>query len=111
MSRTRWRDPFVVLGFLTHVKYHALRHFKAKKGATMAKKSDVHVVKTEGGTGWDVKQGGRKKSHHSTQKKAIGRAIRIAKRDRVDVAIHGRDVKIRSKDSYGNESKVRDREH
>jgi electron transfer flavoprotein alpha/beta subunit len=77
----------------------------------MARKSDVHVVKTKDDAGWDVKRGGRKTSHHRTQDNAIENAIRIAKRYKVDVVTHGRDGKIRSKDSYGNESKVRDREH
>ena len=37
--------------------------------------------------------------------------IREAKRRRVDVVTHGRDGRIRSKDSYGNESPVLDTEH
>ena len=77
----------------------------------MAKKPDVHVVKTKDGAGWDVKQGGEQLSHHRTQDNAADRAVQIAKRDKVDVAIHGKDGKIRSKDSYGNESSKRDREH
>ena len=36
---------------------------------------------------------------------------RQAKRRRVDLVIHGRNGRIRSKDSYGNESPVRDTEH
>jgi hypothetical protein len=77
----------------------------------VAKKSDVHVVKTKDGAGWDTTQGGQQQSHHRTQQAAIDKATTVAKREKVDVVTHGRDGKIRSKDSYGNESATRDREH
>jgi hypothetical protein len=41
------------------------------------------------------------------RKKGKARGVR----DRVDLVVHGRDSKIRSKDSYGNESPRRDTEH
>jgi len=37
--------------------------------------------------------------------------VREAKRRRVDLVIHGRQGRFRSKDSYGNETPVLDREH
>jgi hypothetical protein len=75
----------------------------------MAKK-DAHVVKQKDGSGWDVKQGGQVQSSHRTQGAAIDKGIAIAKRDKVDVVTHGRDGKIRSKDSYGNETRRHDTE-
>lgn len=77
----------------------------------MATKADVHVVKQKDGAGWDVKQGGDVKSSHRTQGKAIEKGVSIAKHDKVDVVTHGRDGKIRSKDSYGNETSKKDTEH
>ena len=77
----------------------------------MAKKGDVHIVKQPGKAGWDVKQASEVQSSHRTQGAAIDRGISQAKRDNVDVVVHGRDGKIRSKDSYGNESATRDTEH
>ena len=76
----------------------------------MAKHHDVHVSKD--GNGWKTSQGGEKISHHRTQGAAIDRATTIAKQDRVDVVTHGRDGKIRSKDSYGNDPRsIHDTEH
>lgn len=76
----------------------------------MAKRSDVHVSKD--GSRWKVTQGGAKVSGHSTQANAIGAGKREAKSDRVDLVVHGRDGRIRSKDSYGRDPlPPRDREH
>lgn len=78
----------------------------------MAKKGgkDVHVVKNPDG-GWDAKKGSRVLSTSRTQANAIKKGKTRAGADRVDLVIHGRDGKIRSKDSYGNESRRRDTEH
>lgn len=77
----------------------------------MATKSDVHVVRKPDSSRWQVKQSGDVQSSHRTQQAAIERGKSIAQNDKVDVVVHGRDGKIRSKDSYGNESPVRDTEH
>ena len=60
-----------------------------------------HVVKTD--DGWGVKGAGndRLTSDHRTQQQAIKAAIPIAKHQKSDVVIHGRDGKIRDTDSYG----------
>jgi len=78
----------------------------------MAKKGgkDIHVVKNPDG-GWDAKKGSRVLSTSRTQANAIKKGKARAGLDRVDLVIHGRDGKIRSKDSYGNESRRRDTEH
>lgn len=67
----------------------------------MATRHDVHVSKDA--NGWKTSQAGERISHHGTQGAAIERATTIAKRGRVDVVTFGRDGKIRSTDSYGND--------
>jgi Uncharacterized protein conserved in bacteria (DUF2188) len=71
---------------------------------------DIHVVKNPDG-GWDARKGNRVLSTSRTQANAIKKGKTRAGRDRVDLVVHGRDGKIRSKDSYGNESRRRDTEH
>ncbi|HZN95006.1 MAG TPA: DUF2188 domain-containing protein [Myxococcales bacterium] len=68
----------------------------------MARKS-VHVVKHDGG--WAVmKEGGRRASVVApTQGEAIDAGRRIARRDRTELVIHGRDGRIREKDSHGHD--------
>jgi hypothetical protein len=74
-------------------------------------KHDVHVVRDKNNN-WQVKQGGERISTHQTQGNAIERGKAEARRDSVDLVTHGRDGKIRSKDSYGNDpNPPRDREH
>lgn len=72
---------------------------------------DVHVVADPKRRTWTVKRGSRTLSRHRTQTTAVRAAERTARRHRVDLVTHGRDGKIRSKDSYGNESARVDREH
>jgi hypothetical protein len=64
---------------------------------------DRHVVQHDGQ--WAVRVSGASKvsSIHYTQTLAIKAAIPGSKRDRSEVVIHGRDGKIRDKDSYGND--------
>jgi len=62
-----------------------------------------HIVKRP--DGWAVRGEGntRDTSHHQTQGDAIQKAREIAINNRAEVVIHGRDGKIRDKDSYGND--------
>lgn len=60
-----------------------------------------HVVKD--GEGWAVKSGGKTESSHGTQQRAIDAATRSAKSEKGEVVIHGRDGKIREKNSFGND--------
>jgi len=77
----------------------------------MAKKHDVHVSTTPTGR-WKVTQSSEVVSTHRTQGLANEAARREAIRDGVDRVTHGRDGKIRSKDSYGNDpNPPRDTEH
>jgi len=62
-----------------------------------------HVVKK--GNKWAVKGAGNQKATKivRTQKQAIEFAKEIAKNQKSEVVIHGRNGKIRDKDSYGND--------
>ena len=77
----------------------------------MAKK-DIHVVPH--GSGWATRKEGAERAGTvtQTQRAAIDAAVSQAKRERVEVVIHGRDGKIRDSDSYGNDPfPPRDRKH
>ena len=79
----------------------------------MASKKNLHVVRHSGG-GWAVKreQGQRASSRHATQGQAIERARQQAQRSRSEVVIHGRDGRIRDRDSYGKDPMPpRDKKH
>lgn len=60
-----------------------------------------HVVPRD--KGWAVKSEGSSKAStiKPTQQKAIESAVKIAKKEGSEVVIHGKDGKIRDKDSYG----------
>jgi len=62
-----------------------------------------HVVPHEGG--WAVRGEGNERatSVHERQSDAIGRAHDIAIGQQSEVVIHGRDGRIRDKDSFGND--------
>ena len=62
-----------------------------------------HVVPSE--KGWSVKKAGasRASSNHATQQDAINEAMRIARNQRTELYIHGRDGRIRERNSYGND--------
>ena len=66
-------------------------------------KRNVHVVQRE--DGWAVRREGaeRDSSHHDTQADAISAGRRTAQNERLELVIHGRDGKIRDKDSFGND--------
>jgi len=78
----------------------------AKKTARRAtsRATSQHVVKSTTG-GWAVKKGGstRATKVHKTQGAAISQARTIAKKQKAELYIHGRDGRIREKDSYGND--------
>ena len=92
------------------MKTHCRRRARLRTIA-MAKAREVHVFREAGSCRWVVTSGRRGLSRHRTQRTAIVRGRRAAKRRRVDLVIHGRDGRFRSKDSYGNETSRRDTEH
>lgn len=66
-------------------------------------KRNQHVVRHA--RGWAVRGAGSRRatSIHQTQGQAIAAARDIAKNQKTEVLIHGRDGKIRARDSYGND--------
>lgn len=67
------------------------------------KGKNQHVVRRE--DGWAVRGEGnsRDTARTNTQQEAIERATDIARRQGSEVLIHGRDGKIRERNSYGND--------
>ena len=66
------------------------------------------------GDKWAVKREGNKRATKvtDTQKQAINVAKEIAQNQKSELIIQGRDGKIRSKDSYGNDPyPPKDKEH
>jgi hypothetical protein len=76
----------------------------------MKRTHDVHVTPAATRGGWTVSHGGQQLSRHRTQRSAVTAGRCVARRARVDLVTHGRDGRVRSKDSYGNESSARDSE-
>ncbi|TXC73368.1 DUF2188 domain-containing protein [Sphingorhabdus soli] len=68
----------------------------------MSKKGQ-HVVPNKGG--WSVKKAGASKasSTHATQAEAIKAATKVAQNQKTELYIHGRDGRIRERNSYGND--------
>ncbi|MDP2127631.1 MAG: DUF2188 domain-containing protein [Pseudohongiella sp.] len=62
-----------------------------------------HVVPTE--DGWSVKKAGalRASSLHATQQEAIKAATQIARNQKTELYIHGRDGRIRERSSFGSD--------
>ena len=69
----------------------------------MARKKSIHIVPSSGK--WAVKEAGKDKPLKvtRTQKEAISYGRGVAKQKKTELVIHGRDGKIRDKDSYGND--------
>jgi hypothetical protein len=68
----------------------------------MAKKGQ-HVVPNGGQ--WSVRKAGsvRVTSTHRTQEEAIDAAKEIAKKQRTELYVHGRDGRIRDRSTYGKD--------
>jgi hypothetical protein len=68
----------------------------------MAKKGQ-HVVPSSGA--WAVKKAGasRATSTHATQAEAVEAATRIARNQQTELYVHGRDGRIRERNSYGKD--------
>ncbi len=78
----------------------------------MSKNKNQHVVPKDGK--WGVKGAGNGKftAIYDTQKDAQKHARDIAIKNKSEVVTHGRDGKIRDKDSYGNDPfPPRDKKH
>jgi ketosteroid isomerase-like protein len=62
---------------------------------------DVHVVPKQ--DRWGVEVDGVQQVAFDTQKQAIQKGRDLARTNRAELVIHGRDGKIREKNSYGND--------
>ena len=67
-------------------------------------KPGQHVVPN--GDKWSVRRAGAAKASgvFATQSEAIDRAREIARNQETELFVHGRDGRIRSRDSYGNDN-------
>lgn len=67
--------------------------------------SNQHVTPHSQGT-WQVIGAGNKRATviTNTQKEAVAIARNIAKNQQAELVIHGKNGRIRAKDSYGNDS-------
>lgn len=70
----------------------------------MSKGKNQHVTKHQ--SGWQVKGAGNDKATKvtATQKEAIDIARNIAKNQESELLIHGKNGRIREKDSHGNDN-------
>lgn len=68
-------------------------------------KKNIHIVPNKDAGTWEVKQEGSDFpiSTHRTQSAANETGRQMAKIHQVELVIHGRDGKIRDKDSFGND--------
>ena len=69
----------------------------------MPRKRNQHVVPTK--DGWAVKRAGSQKATKvfGTQQEAIDRGREIARNQQSELLIHGRDGRIREKNTYGRD--------
>jgi len=69
----------------------------------MAKTTNIHVVHRN--DGWVVRKEGtsRATSVHQTQRDAVDAGRKIARDQSAELVIHGRDGRIRDRDSYGRD--------
>lgn len=66
-------------------------------------KRNQHVVRTENGWGLRGENSKKLTQEFSTQAQAIDKGKQVAKNQKVELLIHGRDNKIRARDSYGSD--------
>ena len=70
----------------------------------MPNQGDVHVVRGNNG-GWQVRVEGktRAQSIHNTQAEAAAVGKEIARRNKSELLVHGRDGKIRERSTFGHD--------
>lgn len=68
-------------------------------------KGDIHTVPDPGGKGWKVIREGQDRAvaRTTTQTDADKKGRDVARRNKVEYNLHGRDGRVRVKDSYGND--------
>jgi uncharacterized protein DUF2188 len=87
---------------MSNSKLLQIKLINLKKRKKMSKKN-VHVVPKA--DGWAVKKEGNSRSSAVTDTKSEAESIGrdLAKNERSELVIHGKDGKIQDKDSYGND--------
>jgi hypothetical protein len=70
----------------------------------MPRQGDIHVIRGNSG-GWHVRVEGtaRARSIHKTQADATKAGSAIARKNKSELLIHGRDGKIRERSTYGHD--------
>ena len=70
----------------------------------MPKQGDVHVIRGNNG-GWQVRveRKTRAQSIHNTQAEAAAVGKEIARRNKSELLIHGRDRRIRDRSTFGHD--------
>jgi Uncharacterized protein conserved in bacteria (DUF2188) len=70
----------------------------------MPEKEDVHVVPAENG-GWRVEVEGssRPRSKHQTQSEARKAGREVARKNKSELLVHGRNGNIRARNTHGND--------
>lgn len=68
-------------------------------------RKEFHVVFNPKEGGWDVVRPHAKRAsfHSETKASVVQRAREICRKERAELVIHGKDGKIQSCDSYGND--------
>ena len=69
-------------------------------------KGDVHVVPSKDGWRVEIASDGRARSVHPTQAEARDAAREIARRSRRELFVHGRDGRIRERNTYGTDPRA-----
>ena len=73
-------------------------------GGYSMKRDSHHIVPNPDG-GWDVKRSGGQRSsgHWDTKAEAVNAGRQISRNQGTELVIHGKDGKIQSSDSHGND--------
>ena len=69
----------------------------------MPKQGDVHVVPSQKGWKVEVEGGSRPRSTHATQAEAAQAARDLARKNKSELLIHGRDGRVRDRSTYGQD--------
>jgi hypothetical protein len=67
------------------------------------RKGDVHVMPSEKGWRVQVEGTGGARSTHKTQTEATKTARRIARQNKAELLIHGRNGQVRDRSTYGRD--------
>ena len=66
-------------------------------------KGDVYVLRSDNGWRVETEGSARRRCTHQTQAEARQAARELARRDKVQLLVHGRNGRIRERNTYGND--------